>query len=87
MVRGITAVAAPLPRQTKVPQNDPAQRLAIFAAIPAKKELTVQIAVGLKGISDAGFNVTMLTTQSVTGELKESERADLANWIDTLDRF
>ncbi len=87
MVRGIAAVAAPLPRQTKVPQNDPAQRLAVFAAIPAKKELAAQIAVGLKGISDAGFNVTTLTTQSVTGELKESERADLANWIDTLDRF
>jgi serine protease Do len=87
IVRGIVAVASPLPRQSKVPQNDPAQRLAVFAGIPAKNELTARIAVGLKSISDAGFNVTTIATQSTTGELKESERADLANWIDTLDRF
>jgi S1-C subfamily serine protease len=87
MVRGIGASAAPLSRQIKVPQNDPAQRLAIFATIPPKKEVAAQIALGLKSISDAGYNVTTTTTQSPTGDLTENERDDLANWIDTLDSF
>jgi serine protease Do len=87
MVRGIAACAAPLPRQIKVPQNDAAQRLAIFAAIPPKKDVASQLAIGFKSLSDAGYNVTTTTLQSPAGVLNANERVDLANWVDTLDRF
>jgi poly(3-hydroxybutyrate) depolymerase len=87
IVRGIAAAASPLPRQIKVPPNDAAERLGVFATIPAKKEAAASISLGLKSVVDAGYDVTTSTTQSASGELKESERAELANWIDTLDRF
>ena len=87
MVRGIATAAAALPRQVRVPQNDPAQRLAIFAAIPPKKEAATPITLGLKSVNDAGYNVTTITTVATTGQLSNAERDELTRWIDTLDRF
>ena len=87
MFRGIATAAAPLPRQIRVPSNDPAQRLAIFAAIPPKKDAAATIAQGLKSVSDAGYNVTTITTVATKGQLSDAERDELARWIDTLDRF
>ncbi len=86
-VRGIAAVAAPLPRQIRVPQNEPAERLAVFAAIPPKKETAAPIMLGLKKVSDAGYDVATITTVAATGKLSDTERDELARWIDTLDRF
>jgi serine protease Do len=87
MFRGVATSASPLPRAMKVPQNDPTQRLAIFAAIPAKKDLAAPITPGLKTVADAGYNLTTLTTVSSAGKLSDTERDELARWIDTLDRF
>ena len=85
--RGIAAVAAPLPRQLKVLPNDPAQRLAVFGAIPPNKDAAAPIAQGLKSVSEAGYDVTTITTVATKGELSDTERGELARWIDTLDRF
>jgi serine protease Do len=85
--RGIATVAAPMPRQMKVLPNDPAQRLAVYAAIPPNKDTAAPIAQGLKNVSDAGYNVTTITTVATKGELSDTERGELARWIDTLDRF
>ncbi len=87
LVRGIATAAAPLPRQIRVLPNDPTQRLAVFAAIPPKKDTAATIAQGLKNVSDAGYNVTTITTVAPTGQLSNAERDELARWIDTLDRF
>ncbi len=86
-VRGIAAVGAPLPRQTKVPPNDPAQRLAVFAALSSKKDAAAAMTQGLKKVADAGYNVTTITTSTTTGQLSDAEREELARWIDSLDRF
>jgi serine protease Do len=85
-IRGIATIAAPLPRQIKVPENDAARRLAVLAALPAKKEASAAIAAGLKKVAEAGYNVTTLTTNTA-GQLSTNEREELARWIDTLDRF
>ena len=87
LVRGVATAAAPLPRQIRVPPNDPARRLGVFAAIPPKKDAAAAIAQGLKSVSDAGYNVTTITTVAPTGQLSDAERDELARWIDTLDRF
>ena len=87
MVRGIATTAAPLSREIKVPPNDPAQRLAIFAAIPPKKDLAAQIAQGLKSVADAGYNVATITTVTTTGQFSDAEREELARWLDSMDRF
>jgi serine protease Do len=84
---GIVASAAPVPRNIRIPQNEPAQRLAVFAAIPSSKETAVPFTLGLHKVDDAGFNVITVTTASASGQLSEDERKQLARWIDSLDRF
>ncbi|MCI0335588.1 MAG: PDZ domain-containing protein [Planctomycetes bacterium] len=85
--RGIAALAAPLPRQAKVPLNEPSQRLAILAAMPAAKESAAQIARGLNELSDSGYPVTTISATEKSGKLTDAQRDELARWIDTLDRL
>jgi serine protease Do len=84
---GIATSATPLPRPVRVPANEPSQRLAIFAALPASKESAAPISIGLRKFADAGYNVATITTASSNGQLSDDERNQLARWIDTLDRF
>jgi poly(3-hydroxybutyrate) depolymerase len=84
---GAVGIASPLPRQLRVPPNDPAQRFAVFAAIPPKNEAAPQIGRSLEKLAEAGYNVSTLTTVSAGGELSDAERSELARWIDTLDRL
>ena len=44
IIRGIAVAGSPAPRQTKVPPTEAAQRLAIFAAIPSKKDTAAMMA-------------------------------------------
>ena len=88
LVRGIATSAAPLPRQVKVPANEPSQRLAVLSATPTgHAPHGAQIMQGLKKLADAGYPVTTLTIVDSAGGLSQSEREELARWIDTLDRF
>ncbi len=87
LFRGAASLAAPFPRTLHVPQNEPTERLAIFAALPASKAAAVPITLGLRKVDEAGYNVATMTTASATGQLTDDERNQLARWIDTLDRF
>ena len=88
LFRGVATSAAPLPRQIRVPTNEPAQRLAIFAAVPLDKEnVNVQSAEGLQKLSEAGYTVTAVTSGNDSGQLPDNKREELARWIDTLDRL
>jgi serine protease Do len=86
-VRGVIAIATMPPRQLRILPNDPARRLAIFAAIPPKKDVAAAIGQSLKTVSDAGYNVSTLTTNDITGNLNELNLEEISRWIDTLDRF
>jgi hypothetical protein len=85
--RGIGTTSARLPRQVTLPPNDQAQRLAVFAAVPSKKDGAAQITQGLQKLSEAGYPVTSISISESSGELKDAQREELARWIDTLDRF
>jgi membrane-associated protease RseP (regulator of RpoE activity) len=87
VIHGIATSATPLPRPLKVPPNEPSQRFAIFAALPASKDSATPISLGLRKFADAGYNVATITSASATGQLSDDERNQLARWIDTLDRF
>jgi serine protease Do len=88
LFHGIATSAAPLPRQTQVPPNEPDQRLAIFAVMPPTKNgAAVQVAEGLQKFSDAGYPVSTASSQTKAGELADSQREELSRWIDSLDRF
>jgi serine protease Do len=87
LFRGVATSNAPLPRQVRVPPNEPSQRLAILAATPISSEAAIQIAQGLQKCTDAGYPVTTITPANAEGTLSKTEREELARWIDTLDRF
>jgi hypothetical protein len=88
LIRGIAIFAEPLPRQFRVPQNEPTQRLAIFATVPSTTDAAaLQIAAGLQKLVDAGYAVSTVTTAADAQGLSESQREELARWIDSLDRF
>jgi serine protease Do len=87
IIRGVATSAAPLPRQLKVPPNEPTLRLAVLAALPSAGDVSVQIGQGLQKFSDAGYPVSTLANVNDSGNLTASERNELARWIDTLDRF
>jgi serine protease Do len=87
LFRGVATSAAPLPRQVRVPQNEPTQRLAVFAAIPSGKDSAVRISQGLEKLAEAGYAVTTVTTTEASGRLSDSQREEFLRWIDTLDRF
>jgi serine protease Do len=88
LVRGIAIFAEPLPRQFRVPPNEPAQRLAIFGTVPSTNNASaLQIAEGLQKLVDAGYTVTSVTTAADAPGLSDSQREELACWIDSLDRF
>jgi poly(3-hydroxybutyrate) depolymerase len=87
LFRGIATSAAALPRQIAVPANEPAQRLAILAAIPTTGAMAAQIGEGLENLHDAGYTVTTLTAVETTGKLTNRQREEIARWLDTLDRF
>jgi serine protease Do len=87
LFRAIVTSAAALPRQVNVPANEPAQRVAIFAAIPAAKSAAAQIAQGLEKLSKAGYPVTTILATEAAGTLTNAQREELARWIDTLDCF
>lgn len=84
--RGVATTAAPLPRQVRVPENEPSQRLAVFAGL-AGDEGAAQIALGLQKLADAGYPVSTLTNLERSGRLSDDDREEFARWIDTLDRF
>lgn len=85
--RGVATTAAPLPRQIRVPENEPAQRLAVFAGLSGDEGAATQIAQGLTKLADAGYPVTTITNLDRAGRLSDEEHEQLARWIDTLDRF
>ncbi len=84
---GIAATAVALPRQVKVPDGDPALRLAIFAGLTSDAALAADISQGLQKLSEVGYPVSTIATADATGRLAEADRAELARWVDTLDRF
>lgn len=87
VVRGVATTLAPLPRQVRVPENEPAQRLAVFAALTGDEAAAALVAQGLQKLSDAGYPVTTITSANRAGELAENEREEIARWMDALDRF
>jgi serine protease Do len=87
VVRGVATSAAALPRQLKVPPNEPMLRLAVFAAVPRTGDTSVQIAQGLQKLAEAGYPVTTITNGDAGGQLSTDEREEFARWIDTLDQF
>ncbi len=87
LFRGISTSATPLPRPLRMPTNEPSLRFAIFSVLPASKDSSAPLAAGLRKFTEAGYSVETTTTTDPSSQLSDTERQQLARWIDTLDRF
>ena len=84
LIRGVAAINAPLPPTMRAPTNDPVQRLAFFTTL-AKKSPPL-VAAGIKRLREAKFPVTQVDVGETPRPLNADELAQLARWVDSLDR-
>ncbi|HEX4144986.1 MAG TPA: PDZ domain-containing protein [Pirellulales bacterium] len=86
-VRGVAPVGTPLPGWLTVPENDPANRLAIFSAAAGQEALTAAVDAGVTRLRTIKYPVTAKNLGTEPRYLNADELDELVRWIDTLDRF
>ena len=87
LIRGVVTVDAGLSAVTRPPDNDPVERLAIVIAVAEESNLKSRITAGATALRELKFPVILLNQSGAARDLNEQELADVANWIDTLDRI
>jgi len=86
IVRGVAVVDAGPPARSQAPENDPIQRLAIYSATIDKSRTSAPIEAAMKRLGDLKFPVTTKKLPEQR-DLNDADLAELARWIDTLDRI
>jgi pimeloyl-ACP methyl ester carboxylesterase len=85
LIRGVAAVeAAPF---GQLPENDPLHRLAIYIGTAGKSELARRIEAAVTEFRSMKIPVTVKKLGDDPRELSREEAAELARWIDMLDRI
>jgi serine protease Do len=86
-VRAIVAIDAIPPARTKLPENDPVNRLAIFVGTAEKAAIGAPLKAILTRLEAARFPVTRVSLGDQPRELNAAELEQLGRWLDTLDRI
>ena len=86
LIRGVAAVDAAIPSRIQPPTSDPVNPLAIYTTSYPNNELTTRIDAGNKLLSDRKLPVTLRELDK-SRYLDQEELAELARWIDALDRL
>lgn len=81
------AVAIDAPAEGRIPETDPSHRLAIFLATAAKSRATGLIRETISQLRQMRYPVTIKDLGSEPRDLNAEDMAELARWIDTLDRI
>ncbi len=83
--RGVAAIDAAAPG--RLPENEPAHRLAVYLARAAKSRSAGAIKETISRLREAKYPVTVKDLGPEPRALVPEESAELARWIDTLDRI
>lgn len=86
-VRAIAAVDAVPPPRAKAPDSDPINRLAFYIASADKSPAAAGIKALVARLQAAKFPVIQKSVGEEPRDLSADELAELARWIDTLDRI
>lgn len=86
VIRGAIVVDAAPPGRSQAPENDPIQRLAIYSATVEKSRGAAAQEAAAKRLSELKFPVTAKKLDAER-DLNEADLAEVARWIDTLDRI
>ncbi len=84
-IRGAAAVEAALP--TPPPENEPQYRLAIYLAVADKSPMKAAVERAAQAVRQKKIPLVLKHTGEAPRQLNAEELADLARWIDALDRF
>ena len=71
----------------QLPHNDPVQRMAFYMTLADKSPLADRIRASAEQLGELKYPVTLKHLGDAPRGLNKSERAELARWIDTLDRL
>jgi len=85
LVRGVVAVDGPA--EGRIPETDPAHRVAIYVATAAKSRAAGLIRETVSQLRQVHYPVTAKDLGPEPRDLTADEVAELARWIDTLDRI
>jgi serine protease Do len=88
LINGVAVVDATLPRGARPPANDPVRRLAFYTTISGDSTQRARIEAGVKQLRAMKYPVTVKPLEEANSKtLDDAARAELARWIDTLDRI
>jgi len=87
VVRGVATLDAALSPRFQPPHNDPVQRLAIYMTMANKSPLANRIRASAERLGEMKYPVTLKHLGDAPRGLNQTELAELARWIDTLDRL
>jgi poly(3-hydroxybutyrate) depolymerase len=84
-IRGIAVADAVPPPRSKLPANDPVQRLAYYTAVADKSPLAPAMKAINERLTSGKFPVTVRSLGEKPRDLDAKELAELARWIEMLD--
>ncbi|HUY36260.1 MAG TPA: PDZ domain-containing protein [Pirellulales bacterium] len=84
-IRGVAAIDAPL--GAAPPDNDPVLRLDFFVTQAAQSKFSKPIATAIKALRERKFAVTVRDQGPQGHDLSDEDRAEMLEWIDTLDKI
>jgi len=88
LVNGVAVVDSTMPRGAHPPANDPVRRLAFYTTMSGDATQRARIEAGVKQLRDMKYPVTVKPLDEAKAKtLDDAARAELARWIDTLDRI
>jgi serine protease Do len=87
LAQGVVAVDAALPTGTSIPPNDPVRRHAFFITTAKKSAAAAPIQTTIDQLRAAKYPVTVKDVGEASRALTADELAELARWMDTLDRI
>jgi serine protease Do len=86
-IRAIAAVDAAPPPRTKIPDSDPINTLAFYLGMAEKSPAASAVKSLVAKLQAAKLPVTQKSLGEQPRDLSADELAELARWIDTLDRI
>jgi hypothetical protein len=86
-IRAIAAVDSAPPARAKVPDSDPINTLAFYLGTAEKSPAAAGIKALVAKLQAAKLPVTQKALGDQPRDLSPDELAELARWIDTLDRI
>jgi serine protease Do len=87
LTQGVVAIAASLPSGTSIPPNDPVMRQAFFITSAKKSSAAAQVQATIEQLRAAKYPVTVKDVGESSRPLTAEEHAELARWMDALDRI